>query len=205
MKSCGLGRFGRGLAVRHRWHRAGRSGCCRAALAAKIVGCCGTSAMCSRRSAGSSSRRSMPSMRDRAGLRIVEAQQHREHGALAGAGRADQGHGFAGRDLQVEIRRAPAGRGATDSGRSRRRSAMSPRTGRGNDRGCAGAAIAGVSSQQFGDPAHAAGGALQVVPDFGQRADRAAADQRVEHELGQRAARSCGRRSRRARRTTAPA
>ena len=41
--------------------------------------------------------------------------------------------------------------------------------------------------QQFGDPAHAAGRALQVVPHFGQRADRAADDQGVDHELGQRA------------------
>src|SRR3546814_1071972 len=40
---------------------------------------------------------------DAAALRVVEAQQHREHGALARAGRPDQRHGFAGRDVQAEV------------------------------------------------------------------------------------------------------
>ena len=55
--------------------------------------------------------------------------------------------------------------------------------------------------QQFADAAHAAGGALQFVPDFRQRADRAGAEQCVEHELAQRA-RTRGRRSRHAHPTT---
>lgn len=41
--------------------------------------------------------------------------------------------------------------------------------------------------QQLVDPAHAAGGALQLVPDLGQGADRAAADHCKDHELAQRA------------------
>ncbi len=40
-----------------------------------------------------------------------------------------------------------------------------------------------VFLQQFADAAHAAGRALQFVPDFGQRTDRATTDQRVQHEL----------------------
>ena len=43
-----------------------------------------------------------------------------------------------------------------------------------------------VFLQQFADAAHATGRTLQLVPHFSQGADRAAADQRVQHELAQR-------------------
>ncbi len=39
----------------------------------------------------------------RAGLRVVEAQQQAEHGALAGARGAHQRHGFTGPHVEVEI------------------------------------------------------------------------------------------------------
>jgi hypothetical protein len=46
---------------------------------------------------------------------------------------------------------------------------------------------AGGFLQQFADPAHATSGALQLVPDLCQRADRSAAEQRIQHELAKRA------------------
>ena len=162
-----------------------------AAVVAKIVGDCGTSAIASRRSAGSSVAHVDAVDRDRARLRIVEAQQQREHRALARAGRADQGDGFARSHAQAEVlerRQVRAHRvveGHVVEARPRRAPAAAAR------RGCAGAAMPGGSLQQFGDAAHAAGGALQFVPDFGQRADRAAADQRVQHELARACRRSC--------------
>ena len=58
---------------------------------------------------------STPSMRMRPERRVVEAQQQLEHRALARARRADEGHGFARRDVEVEIVERARVAGARDS------------------------------------------------------------------------------------------
>ena len=62
-----------------------------------------------RRSAESvTARMSMPSIFDRARLRVEGAVEQRERGRLAGAGRADEGDGLARE--RGEVRSATAGR-----------------------------------------------------------------------------------------------
>ena len=124
--------------------------------------------------------------RDAPRLRVVEAQQHREHGALAGAGWPHQCHRFTRTHAQVEtFQRGSIGALwiveshvlERDLPVHWRRQGLRLRR-RGDGRHLL---------QQFVDPAHAAGRFLQFVPDLGQGAHRAAADQRVHHELAQRA------------------
>ncbi len=91
-----------------RWRRAGRSGCCRARWRRRSSAAAAPARWPRAARPGRASRTSMPSTRDRAGLRVVEAQQQREHGALAGAGRADQRDGLAGLHVQGEVAPAPA-------------------------------------------------------------------------------------------------
>ncbi len=74
-----------------------------AALEEKITGSCGTRPIVPRKASGTTSRMSMPSTRMRALVGIVEAHQQLDDRGLAGAGRADDGDGLAGRDLQIEI------------------------------------------------------------------------------------------------------
>ena len=125
-----------------------------------------------------------PIQTDLALLRIIKTHHQGQQRALAGPGGADQGHRFTRADMQVDplqhrrlraLRimevdvaqlQLAAHRGWQRHGRGR---------GMDGDRLC----------QQLADPAHAAGSALQLVPDFGQGADRAAADHRKHHELAQ--------------------
>ena len=79
----------------------------------------------------------------RALLRIVEAQQQLEHGRLAGAGRSDQRHLFAGRDLEREVVERRVSPGGTDSESGRDRRPTVPRAGTGSATGLSGARISG--------------------------------------------------------------
>ncbi len=123
---------------------------------------------------------------DAPGLHVVEAQQEREHRALAGARRADQRDGLTRANMQDEALQHRA-RGLAGIGEchvvephlAAQRPRQRHRRGRRDDRR--------RLVQQFGDAAHAAGRTLQLVPDFRQRADRAAGEQRVQHELAERA------------------
>ena len=124
--------------------------------------------------------------RDAAGLRIVETQQQLEHGALAGAARADERDGFAGLDREREI---------VQRGRVRPRRVMEndvlerqpPAHGAERGRGTIGLLDRGLRREQLADALHRARGALHVAPHFGERADRSRRHHGVQHELAQHA------------------
>ncbi len=120
------------------------------------------------------------------GLRVVEAQQQLQDGALAGTRGADQGDRFAGSDMQVEAHqcRGVGTRGVSkidplEADLAACRLRQHDRTARCGD--------ARPFGQQFADPGHAARRALHFAPDFGQGADRAGAEYRIQHELAERA------------------
>ena len=117
-------------------------------------------------------------------LRIVKAQEQLEDGRFAGARRADQGDALARRDGQVEL---------TECGRIGARGVAKidvleidfaarlfrERVGIGRR------ADVRLRRQQFEQALGSANGALQIAPGFGQRADRAGDQRRVEDEGGE--------------------
>ena len=123
---------------------------------------------------------------DGAALRIVEAQQQREHRALAGAGRADQGDGFAGAHVEGEVvQRGGVGTGRVveahlvETQRTADRSRQRQRLCRGDD--------FRALVEQFAQAFHRAGRAQHVAPHFRQTGHRAGGEHRVQHELAQHA------------------
>ena len=148
---------------------------------------------------------STPSTHDRAGERIVEAQDQREDRALAGARRADDGDRLAGLHREGQARAAPACPAGPDRRRRRcRSSTRACRRGRQRRSGLAGAAIAGCLGQDFGQPLGGARGLARVRPRLPTA--RRARRRRTPNRSGTgRACRATSCRSaRRANRTTAP-
>ncbi len=119
---------------------------------------------------------------------IVLAQQQREEGALAGAGRPGDGDGLAGLDRKVEIldgavvRAGRIGkRDLLEGDRAFRRCGEGNRIFRRHDhRGFI---------QEFGQALGGAGGQLQLAPDLGQGGKRAGGKDGVKQELAEGAGR----------------
>ena len=136
-------------------------------------------------------------------LGVVEAQEQREDGALAGAGRADDRHRLAGLDRKAQaVQRRPVGPRRIGEGdvaeldRAERRHRQRRGVGRRRDRR--------LLAEQFGQPLGRAGRLGELAPDLRQRAERAGREDRIKQELAERARRHGARPARRASRTTAP-